>query len=132
LKFETEFFAEFVKLYSLEKEPLSSDAFSKFCYGVDDSKEDNAGKRHAILGIMQAAIERATQYLLECRIPAFVNGLSHFVSVDPFAIIDEFHRYGVNIRYLGYVPEASLPSTYALQGTKGYFSSRNFTERVET
>jgi hypothetical protein len=84
-------YLEFVKLYSKKFGPLSPDAFSKFSRGTDTSLQDNA------------EIEQATKYLLEEQIPKCVKELEVFVSIDPFAFVEAFHRNGINLRHLGNV-----------------------------
>jgi len=80
---------EFVKLYSSLYGPLSPDAYSKFSRGTDSAKFDNS------------EIEKATAYLHDVQIPKCVQQLKSFVSIDPFAFVESFHRNGVNFRHFG-------------------------------
>ena len=82
---------EFVKVYSKQFEPLSPDAFSGFSKGTDGYQHDND------------QIIKATDYLLNVEIPLCVAKLESFASIDPFAFIVVFHRYGINLRHLGKV-----------------------------
>lgn len=77
---------EFVKKNS---KPLSSDAFSG--YSNEEDEKD---------------IKEATKYLLETRIPEFVDHLcqiSNPVERRDIRFVYEHHAYGINARYIGHI-----------------------------
>ena len=55
------------------------------------------------MSIDNLEIEKATNYLIEVQVPKCVFDLESYVTIDPFAFIELFHRNGVNLRHMGNV-----------------------------
>jgi tetratricopeptide (TPR) repeat protein len=78
---------EFVKIYSENFGPLSSDAYSKFSEASDE--------RSTI------EINAATDYLLREHLPLFLERFQRYHAIDHFAWLGLLHSHGINYRHMG-------------------------------
>lgn len=76
---------EFVKIYSENFGPLSSDAYSKF------STDERS----------QIEINAATDYLLREHLPLFLDRFQRYHAIDHFAWLGLLHSHGINYRHMG-------------------------------
>lgn len=80
---------EFVKIYSENFGPLSSDAYSRFSSGAE------ADERARI------EINAATDYLLREHLPLFLERFQRYHAIDHFAWLGLLHSHGINYRHMG-------------------------------
>lgn len=79
---------EFVKIYSENFGPLSSDAYSRFSSGEADERST-------------LEINAATDYLLREHLPLFLERLQRYHAIDHFAWLGLLHSHGINYRHMG-------------------------------
>jgi tetratricopeptide (TPR) repeat protein len=80
---------EFVKIYSENFGPLSSDAYSRFSSGAE------ADERARI------EINAATDYLLREHLPLFLERFQRYHAIDHFAWLGLLHSHGISYRHMG-------------------------------
>lgn len=80
---------EFVKIYSENFGPLSSDAYSRF------SVAGECDDRSTI------EINAATDYLLREHLPLFLDRFQRYHAIDKFAWLGLLHSHGINYRHMG-------------------------------
>lgn len=81
---------EFVKIYSENFGPLSSDAYSRFSAGSEADDERST-----------VEINAATDYLLREHLPLFLERFLRFHAIDHFAWLGLLHSHGINYRHMG-------------------------------
>jgi tetratricopeptide (TPR) repeat protein len=81
---------EFVKIYSENFGPLSSDAYSKFSAGGEADYERST-----------IEINAATDYLLREHLPLFLERFQRYHAIDHFAWLGLLHSHGINYRHMG-------------------------------
>jgi len=79
---------EFVKIYSENFGPLSSDAYSRFSVSEADDRTT-------------IEINAATDYLLREHLPLFLDRFQRYHAIDPFAWLGLLHSHGINYRHMG-------------------------------
>jgi len=79
---------EFVKIYSENFGPLSSDAYSRFSAGESDDRTT-------------IEINAATDYLLREHLPLFLDRFQRYHAIDHFAWLGLLHSHGINYRHMG-------------------------------
>jgi len=80
---------EFVKIYSENFGPLSSDAYSRFSSGPEAEERD------------RLEINAATDYLLREHLPLFLERFQRYHAMDAFAWLGLLHAHGINYRHMG-------------------------------
>lgn len=83
---------EFVKIYSENFGPLSSDAYSRFMAGSETDERD------------KIEINAATDYLLREHLPLFLERFQRYHAIDPFAWLGLLHAHGINYRHMVQIP----------------------------
>lgn len=81
---------EFVKIYSENFGPLSSDAYSRF-----SADKGEADERSTI------EINAATDYLLREHLPLFLERFQRYHAIDHYAWLGLLHSHGINYRHMG-------------------------------
>lgn len=79
---------EFVKIYSENFGPLSSDAYSRFSAGEGDDRNT-------------IEINAATDYLLREHLPLFLERFQRYHAIDHYAWLGLLHSHGINYRHMG-------------------------------
>lgn len=79
---------EFVKIYSENFGPLSSDAYSRFSAGETDDRTT-------------IEINAATDYLIREHLPLFLDRFQRYHAIDHYAWLGLLHSHGINYRHMG-------------------------------